>query len=130
MRTIIEFFCGLFFLLAEAFAGIGMITSSIDVRNVMDYQTAVVDEMEQSNFSPAVVDACGRQGYKYGYTVNFVLYHDDGTTTSVTYTDDTVTAGDTSDVYLAQVTTDYDYQIKIFNSLVTHELRNHAISFR
>lgn len=130
MHTIIDFFVGLFFLLAEAFSGLGMITSSIDVRNAIDYQTAVVDELEQSNFSPSVVDACGRQGYAYGYTVNFVLYHDDGTTTSVTYTDDTVSAGDTSDVYMAQVTTDYDYQIKIFNSLVQHELRNHAKGFR
>lgn len=130
MRTIIEFCCGLFFLLAEAFAGLGMITSSIDVRNVMDYQTAVVDELEQSNFSSSVVDACGKQGLKYGYTVNFVLYHDDGTTTSVTYTDDAVSAGDTSDVYLAQVTTDYNYQIRIFNSIVQHELRSHAKGFR
>lgn len=130
MHTVIDFFVGLFFLLAEAFAGLGMITSSIDVRNAIDYQTAVVDELEQSNFSPSVVDACGRQGYSYGYTVNFVLYHDDGTTTSVTYTDDTVSAGDTSNVYMAQVTTDYDYQIKIFNSLVQHELRNHAKGFR
>ena len=49
----------------------GIIAADIDTKNARDFKESIVDEIENSNFSPTVIAACRNAGNnKYTVTVN------------------------------------------------------------
>lgn len=58
MDTVIKSIMGLFFTLLVAFVGVSFILTSINATNADRMLSGYVDEIENSNFAPSVIEAC------------------------------------------------------------------------
>ncbi len=67
MKQIIGTFGILFILLANIFVCTGLIGASGQVAAAKEYKAQVVAELENSNFNPAVIEACKRKAAEDGY---------------------------------------------------------------
>ena len=97
MKQIFETYLTLFFLLMAVFTLEGIIAADIDTKNARDFKESIVDEIENSNFSPTVIAACRNAGNnKYTVTVNEYKDSEDNTV-------------------MAEVTVSYNYSIAFLN---------------
>lgn len=69
MKHIIGAFSVLMILLLHIFIGVAVITVNAEVAAVKEYKAAVVAEVENSNFNPAVIAECKAQAAKRGYSL-------------------------------------------------------------
>ncbi len=109
MKQIFETYLTLFFLLMAVFTLEGIIAADIDTKNARDFKESIVDEIENSNFSPTVIAACRNAGNNK-YTVMVNEYKDSE--------DNTV---------MAEVTVSYNYSIAFLNVNKQHELKDFAV---
>ena len=58
MPVIIKSFIGIFFFSLIVFLGIGIISYQTDVNRAVSYKQDVIRELQDSNFSPSVMNAC------------------------------------------------------------------------
>lgn len=109
MKQIFETYLTLFFLLMAVFLLGGVIAADIDTKNARDFKESIVDEIENSNFSPTVIAACRNAGNnKYTVTVNEYKDSEDNTV-------------------MAEVTVSYNYSISFLNVNKQHELKDFAV---
>ena len=58
MPLIIKSFLGVFFFILVVFLGIGMIQYQTDVNRAVHYKQDMMEELQNSNFAPSVINAC------------------------------------------------------------------------
>ena len=109
MKQIFETYLTLFFLLMAVFTLEGIIAADIDTKNARDFKESIVDEIENSNFSPTVIAACRNAGNnKYTVTVNEYKDSEDNTV-------------------MAEVTLSYNFSIAFLNVNYEHVLKVFAV---
>lgn len=101
MSVIIKSFMGVFFFLLVIFSGVGIVGYQMQVNSAAGFKQDVIEELQNSNFAPSVVNACILEGERSQYEVSIDISSSDGT--RATYTKD-CPAADTSDVAAAYVT--------------------------
>lgn len=99
MEQIGKAFIGLILIVTLTFVGIGIISASIDASHAEQYAADVAADIEASNFSQSVIDACTESAKKKGYTVNITMYDADNDG----WND------------MAEVRVIYDYSISVLN---------------
>lgn len=122
MSQVLKAFMGMFFIFMMLLLGIGILSAQVDVSNALDYKSDVVAELENSNYSPSVINSCIQQAVDNGYTIEIKTYTPGNST--VTYT--RPNAADTTDVVMAEVTLTYPYTIGFLNEVTDHQVRGFA----
>ena len=109
MSQVFKTYLTLFLIFLGVFILIGIITADIDISNSRDYKNYVIDQMENSNLSDSVIEACKTNAKIYHYELETKSIKDDiGKTIAV------------------EVILKYNYSIKLVNVLIEHELRGYA----
>lgn len=110
MSQVIKMYLGLFFLLVEALAGMGIITAGIQTMAARDYHADILNEIECSNFNPGVMKACEAQAEQAGYQVEIepLVYDEE------------------HNVQLASVILKYEYAIGALQLAASREIRGMA----
>lgn len=111
MGTVIKGYTVIFLVLMTVFISIGILSVMMDVQNARDYHSSVVNEIENSNHSPAVIAACKTEAAENGYTLSVESY----TNTSGNYT-----------FVVSKVVLKYDYQIAFLNIQSDKEIIGYA----
>ncbi len=127
MKEIIESFVGVFFLMLLSFMGISIVAASMDVNNATSYETAIVTQIEESDFAPGVINSLGAEAVNAGYTLKIRTFDKEGNTKDYVYSEekqDTVTS--TDNVYLAKVVLTFDFSFKFVNAVTPHSLTSFA----
>lgn len=122
MSQIVKMFMGIFFLLMLSFLGIGIISAQLEVIQAQDYKADVIAELENSNYSPSVINACITQAEECGYNIAVKLYKKGQE--AILYTQPQVT--ETKEVQMAEVIVSYPYSIGFLNSFTKHQVRGFA----
>ena len=123
MSAIVKSFMGIFFFALIVFLGIGIVSYQTDVSRAQDYKQNVVEELQNSDFSPSVVNACIAEGVKQGYGVSVDVSCSDGS--RKTYTKE-APAVDTSDVSAAYITVVYKCRLPFLGVETSNTLRGFA----
>ena len=110
MGQVIKVYMGLFFLLLEALAGMGIVAAGVQTAAARDYHSDIMEEISCSNFNDGVMEACINQAKKEGYEVNIEPMVYDGE----------------SNIQLASVVLNYEYAIPVLNLFSRHEIRGMA----
>lgn len=121
MEQIIKVFTGIFFLLLLFSLGMGILAAQLEAEEAKEYKAAVVSELENSNFSPSVINGCITQAKAQGYEMAITVYQAEQV---VTYQE--ADARDTSGAYMAEVLLRYPYEIGVLNSRTMHSIRGYA----
>jgi len=109
MSQVFKTYLTLFLVFLGVFILIGIITADIDGSNARDYKNYVIDQMENSNLSERVIEACKMNARTYNYNLETKSIKDDeGKTLAV------------------EILLKYNYSIKLVNVLSEHELRGYA----
>jgi hypothetical protein len=74
MSQIMKAFMGVFLTLFMAVTSLGILSAYLEVMNAQDMQARMVDEIENSDFSPAVMRECYTQCEQSGYTLVITLF--------------------------------------------------------
>lgn len=123
MSVIVKSFLGIFFFALIVFLGIGIVSYQTDISRAQDYKQNMVEELQNSDFSPSVVNACIAEGAKQGYEVRVDVSRSDGSSHS--YTKETL-AVDTLDVAAAYVTVVYPCRLPFLGVETWNTLRGFA----
>lgn len=109
MSQIFKAFLGIFLILLFVITMIGVITADQDISNARDFKNQVVTQIEVSNFSSQVINACKSSATDYGYEL------------------DTNTILDTNNRAVAvEITLRYNYSIPFLNVFSNHTLHDYA----
>lgn len=122
MSQVVKSFMGMFFILMILLLGAGILSAQVNVANAQDYKADVIAELENSNYSPNVLNGCIRQAVENGYSIKIKTYAPGKTTASYT----TPSVVDTSGVVMAEVKLSYPYRIGFLNSETWHQIRGYA----
>lgn len=123
MPAIIKSFMGIFFFSMVVFLGIGIINYQADVSRAENYQRDVLRELQNSDFSPSVLNACIQAGADRGYHVSIDVSSEGGA--RATYKEGRP-ASDTSGVKAAYVTVDYKSRLPFLGVETAGSLRGFA----
>jgi hypothetical protein len=77
MSQIIKAFMGVFLTLFMAVTSLGILTAYLEVMSAQDMQAKIVDEIENSDFAPAVMRECFEKCDSEGYSLTVTLFCDD-----------------------------------------------------
>lgn len=105
-KTAVTIFCALFI----AFSGVGIISADKDTSQAERYYQSVVDQIECSNLSSSVIDACVTSTSN---NTDYVL-----TTNKIT--------DDTGKIKAVEVILKYKYKINFFNINKEHTKQGYA----
>lgn len=122
MSQVIKSFTGVFFLLLVVLLGTGILSAQMDASNAISYKADLVVELENSNYSAQVMNGCIAQAIENGYGICIKTYTEGGSVCVYT----TPSAGDTTDVVMAEVVLTYPYRIGFLNSVTEHQVRGYA----
>lgn len=123
MPAIIKAFMGIFFFAMVVFLGIGILNYQTDVSRAKNYQRDVLQELQNSDFSPSVMNACIQDGTDRDYDVSIDVSSLDGT--RATYTKNCL-AADTANVATAYVTVVYKSRLPFLGVETASSLRGFA----
>lgn len=74
MGTVIKAYTAIFLVLMTVFLAVGILAVTIDVQNARDYHAACINEIENSNHAPSVINALGAEAAGNGYTLDVDSY--------------------------------------------------------
>jgi hypothetical protein len=74
MSQIMKAFMGIFLTLFMAVTSLGILSAYMEVMSAQDMQARMVDEIENSDFSPLVMRECYTQCEKAGYSLVITLF--------------------------------------------------------
>jgi uroporphyrinogen-III decarboxylase len=77
MSQIMKAFMGVFLTLFMAATSLGILSAYMEVMSAQDMQARMVDEIENSDFSPLVMRECYAQCEKAGYSLVITLFCED-----------------------------------------------------
>ena len=123
MPVIIKSFMGIFFFSLVVFLGLGIVNYQMDVNRALHYKQGVIRELQNSNFSPSVMNACMKTGEDRDYEVSIDVSLGDGS--HATYTNG-CQAQDTADVSAAYVTVLYKSRLPFLGIETSNRLRGFA----
>lgn len=123
MPAIIKSFMGIFFFSMVVFLGIGILNYQSDVSRAEQYQRDVLRELQNSDFSPSVMNACIQAGADRGYQVSIDTSSESGTRTIYM---EGFPAADTADVVSAYVTVAYKSRLPFLGVETAGSLRGFA----
>ncbi|GFI26056.1 hypothetical protein IMSAGC012_01172 [Lachnospiraceae bacterium] len=123
MPVIIKSFMGIFFFSLVVFLGLGIVNYQMDVNRALHYKQDVIRELQNSNFSPSVMNACMKTGEDRDYEVSIDVSLGDGS--HATYTNG-CQAQDTADVSAAYVTVLYKSRLPFLGIETSNRLRGFA----
>lgn len=123
MPVIIKSFMGIFFFSLVVFLGLGIVNYQMDVNRALHYKQDVIRELQNSNFSPSVMNACMKTGEDRDYEVSIDVSLGDGS--HATYTNG-CQAKDTADVSAAYVTVLYKSRLPFLGIETSNRLRGFA----
>ncbi len=123
MSVIIKSFMGIFFFILIVFLGVGMIQYQTEVNQATNYQQDVLRELQNSDFSPKVLNSCILTGTKNKYEVLIDVSLKDGSHT--TYTKNSL-AVHTEGVVAAYVTVLYKSRLPFLGVETLNSLRGFA----
>ncbi len=103
MPVIIKSFVGIFFFALIVFLGIGIIRYQTDVNRASGYKRDVMEELQNSNFSPSVLNACIQAGTDNDYEVSIEVLTRDGIHTAYTKDNPAFSIGDVAAAYVTVV---------------------------
>ncbi len=114
MSQVIKSFTGVFFMLLVLLLGTGVLSAQMDASNALSYKADLVAELENSNFSPQVLNGCIQQAIDNGYKISVKTF----------------TRGGAARVYITpsagEVVLTYPYRIGFLNSVTEHQVRGYA----
>lgn len=122
MSQILKAFLGMFFIMVLLFLGMGIVSAQMEVSDALDYKSDIVAELENSNYSPQVINACIRQAIANGYSIEVKTFVPGQS--AKTYTQPN--ASDTTGVVMAEIKLTYSYSIGILNMVTKHQVRGYA----
>lgn len=122
MSQVLKTFMGVFFMLLVLLLGTGVLSAQMDASNAISYKSDLVAELENSNYSPRVINGCIEQAIESGYEISIKTYKKGGAVQVYT----SPCAGDTRDVVMAEVILTYPYRIGFLNSVTRHQVRGYA----
>ena len=70
MPVIIKSFMGIFFFALIVFLGAGILNYQTEVDRASGYKQDVIQELQNSNFAPSVLNACIQAGTEQNYNVS------------------------------------------------------------
>lgn len=111
MPTIIKTFLGVFFFMLMVFSGTGLIKYNIDVNAAADFKQNVVEELQNSNMSPDVINSCINTGKTNGYNVIITAIHE---STTSTFRDGNYATVSMPEVESAYVVIEYKLKLPFF----------------
>ena len=123
MSVIIKSFMGVFFFSLVVFLGVGIVNYQTDVNQASSYKQDVIEELQNSNFAPSVMNACIQNGVDQNYEVSIDVSSGDGSHS--TYSE-SAPASDTSDVTAAYVTVNYKSRLPFLGLETSNCLRGFA----
>ena len=123
MPVIIKSFMGIFFFSLVVFLGLGIVNYQMDVNRALHYKQDVIRELQNSNFSPSVMNACMKTGEDRDYEVSIDVSLGDGS--HATYTNG-CQAQDTADVSASYVTVLYKSRLPFLGIETSNRLRGFA----
>jgi len=109
MSQVFKTYLTLFVIFLGVLVLVGVIAADMDGSKARDYKNYVIDQMENSNLSESVIEACKSNAKAYNYKLDTKVIKDE--------------AGKTIAV---EVLLKYNYSIKLLNVLREHELRGYA----
>ena len=109
MSQVFKTYLTLFLIFLGVLVLIGIITADIDISNARDYKNYVIDQMENSNLSESVIEACETNAKAYNYNLEAKLIKDD-----------------IGKIIAVEVLLKYNYSIVLIDVLRDHELRGYA----
>lgn len=110
MAQIFKTYFGIFLMFLCIMVLTGMISANLDVSHARSFHEDVVNEIENSRFSPSVIEACRASAFNAGYTKL--------TCKSIPDTD--------GKTMVTEITLGYEYTIPFLNMLNNHEIRGYA----
>lgn len=109
MENVFKTYLGLFLTFVGVFIAVGIIAANISASNAVGFHADVVKELECSNFSPDVIDACIGSAKSAGYELTITpIKNQKGVTV------------------MAEVVLNYDYNIPFLSVFTQHEKRGFA----
>lgn len=111
MKSAIETMIGIIVLSLMAVLGASFITASLSDQRARSYHASVVQELQNSNFSPEVIENVKEKAAENGYENLEILVHENAET----------------DSSYATVTLTYNYSIPILGQSKTLEITKDAI---
>ncbi len=78
MASVMKAFLGIFFFALVVFLGVGIVDYQSKVSSAQSYQRDVIAELQNSDFSPSVMNACIKAGEKRKYEVSIEVTLEDG----------------------------------------------------
>lgn len=123
MAVIIKSFMGIFFFALIVFLGAGILNYQTEVDRASGYKQDVIQELQNSNFAPSVLNACIQAGTEQNYNVSIDVSNEDGS--HHTYTKH-APAADLADVVTAYVTVEYTSRLPFLGVETPNVLRGFA----
>lgn len=122
MSQVFKTFMGVFFLVLLLLTGVGIISAQLDVTAALDYKADIVTELENSNYSPQVINACIEQAVENGYKLEIRTFTEGGASTIYA----SANASDTKDVVMAEIILTYPYRMVFLETFLEHQVRGYA----
>lgn len=124
MSQIIKTFLGVFLILLMAVTSIGILTAYMEVLNAQDLQARVVDEIENSDFAPSVIQSGYSEAKKAGCNLSVTLYYESGGTAVLS--DASQVPGNTEDVSMARVELTFPFKVAFLGIEKEHTFTGYA----
>lgn len=122
MSQVFKSFMGVFFILVLLFTGIGIISAQIEVSHALNYKSDIITELENSNYSPEVMNACITQASANGYALEIRTFVDGGGSKVYSLPD----VSDTADVVMAEVVLTYPFKMIFLETPIEQKIRGYA----
>ncbi|SDB15362.1 hypothetical protein [Eubacterium oxidoreducens] len=123
MKEVFDVYVGFLFIILVSITSMSVITAGVEVREADAYCSAVVEELENSDFNKDVLNACLSQAEENGYEMTIITSDNAGNQN--TYTNESG-ATSTDGVTFAEVVLEYDFSINFLNADSSHTMRGFA----
>lgn len=127
MKSLYEIMAGFYMMIILIVVSMTLFSTNIYAKNVDANKLLYVSELEESNFSPTVVEQILADGLDKGYDMKIDLYRKMSDGSQIV---DTVVPGDTVDlaynVYQAKISISFDYAFSFIGSSSSHTLIAYA----
>lgn len=124
MSQIMKAFMGIFMILFMMVTATGVVGIFFQVSHAQNWYAVVVDELENSDYAPAVIRECFDVSEELGYKLELILYPEKDPYVSIGGTD--AVPENTDKITMARVSIEYPLEIAFFGIYMEQELRGYA----
>lgn len=124
MSQIVKAFTGVFVVLYMMVTATGILSCFFQVAHAQNFHAAIIDEMENSNYSPTVLRSCFEAADVAGYELEITLYHKNTPYERISNIQQIPM--ELIDMKLAEVRLKYKLEIAFFQLALEQELYGYA----